>query len=71
MKSWRRKVCRQLVVARRELKRLVAIAERRATEPQSPRAAPGFRPLCEAEAEAIVGANLLVQVAAAAVALRS
>jgi hypothetical protein len=66
MKPWRRRVCRQLVITRREVKRLVTIAKGRAAEAESPRAAPSFRPLCEAEAEAIVGAELLAEVAASA-----
>jgi hypothetical protein len=52
-------------VARRAVKRLAAIATARAAE-ASPRAGPSFRPLTESEAEAIVGAELLAQVAAGA-----
>jgi hypothetical protein len=59
MKPWQRRFHRQLLVARREVKRLVAIAEGCTVEAESPRAAPHFRALAEAEAEAILGAELL------------
>jgi hypothetical protein len=58
---------------RREIRRLAAIATERAAEAETrgllkSRQTRGasFRPLCEAEAEEIVGAELLAQVAAAA-----
>jgi hypothetical protein len=41
-------------IARREVRRLAATAEKRATEAESPRAAPSFRPLCEAEASFVL-----------------
>jgi hypothetical protein len=60
MKPRRRRATRQLLVARREVRRF-ATAEKRAAAVESPRAAPSFRPLSESETEAIVGAELLAK----------
>jgi hypothetical protein len=66
MKPWRRRLCRDLVVVRREVKWLVSLAEKRTAEAESPRSTPRFRALCQAEAEAIVGGELLAALAAGA-----
>jgi hypothetical protein len=50
---------RRIAVVRREVKRLAAIAAERAAQAQSPRAAPSFRPLTEAETESIFSDDLL------------
>jgi hypothetical protein len=47
---------RRIAVVRREVKRLAA---ERAAEAESPRAAPSFRPLTEAETESILDDDLL------------
>jgi hypothetical protein len=65
MKPWRRRLYRQLLITRREVKRFVAIAERRAAAAaEKPPDVVRFRLLWEAEAEAIVGGELLAALAA-------
>jgi hypothetical protein len=59
-------ICLRLNVARRAVRELTAIAEKRAAQAAKSRATATFRPLAEAEAEAIVGAELLALVAASA-----
>ena len=54
----------RIALIRREVKQLAAIAEKRAAEAESSRAAPRFRPLTETETETILGADLLAAVAA-------
>jgi hypothetical protein len=65
MRPWRRRFYCQLAIARWEVKRLVAIAQARAAAAEKPRDVAKFRPLCEAEAEAeaIVGGELLAALA--------
>jgi hypothetical protein len=53
-------------VARREIRRRAAIAAARAGEAENRAAGATFRPLIVSETEAIVGAELVAQVAAAA-----
>jgi hypothetical protein len=50
-------VCWPLAVIRRTVERLAAIAEKRAVQSESTRAAPSFGPLTEGEAEAILGTD--------------
>jgi hypothetical protein len=52
-------VCQRLAVARRAVELLAAVAEKHAAQAESSRAAPSFRPLSAAEAEALIGAELL------------
>jgi hypothetical protein len=59
---------RKIAMARRAVRELIAIAEQRAARGRV--ASRRFRPLAGAEAEAIVGTDLLAQVAAAAGALK-
>jgi hypothetical protein len=54
------------LVARREVRKFVGLAEKCAAQAQSPRAAPSFRALTEAEAEALLGGELLAAVAVSA-----
>jgi hypothetical protein len=61
---------RIVAAAHREIRRLAAITTARAAETENRLAAVTFRPLTESETEAIVGADLLAQVAASAGALR-
>jgi hypothetical protein len=49
MKPWRRRFHCQLVIARREVKRLAAIASERAAEAEKRHGAATFRPLTESE----------------------
>ena len=56
---------RVVAIAMREVRLLAAIAAARAAQVESLRAAPGFRPLTAAEAEAILGAELLAALAGA------
>jgi hypothetical protein len=56
----------RIAMARRAVRELTAIAERRAAGAESISSAPSFRPLAEAEAEDLLGADLLAQVAASA-----
>lgn len=59
MRPWQRRFNRELVDARREVKQLVALAAACAAEAEKPRADARFRPLNDAESEAIVGAELV------------
>lgn len=52
------RICPRLAVVRRQVAEFVALAEARAARADI-RVAPSFRLLTEAEAEAIVGADLL------------
>ncbi len=56
----------RVTAARREVKRLAALAERRATEAKSIRALPSFPPLSENETETIMGGEPLRHSAAPA-----
>jgi hypothetical protein len=53
-------VCQRIAVIRREVKRIAGIAAARAAQTESPRAAPSFRPLNEAEVAALVGRELAI-----------
>ena len=54
------------VITARELKRFIALAAMRASrKPESIRAAPSFRPLTAAEAEVILGGELLAALSGA------
>jgi hypothetical protein len=52
------RICRVALI-RRRVKRLVANAEKRSAQAEEPRGSDRFRPLTEAEAEVLVGGELL------------
>ena len=65
------KVCFRIAAVRRQVKRFAAIAAECAMEAESIHTAASFRPLSEAETEAIVGGDLLATIAAGAGVLKS